>query len=59
MSTQPFVPAQGTVGICALCRGRIRFIEYTQWNGAEFDVLDSWWAHDQHPADNHDAEVLA
>jgi hypothetical protein len=48
-------PRHGDRGTCADCSGEIKYIEYTAWNGFEYDILDAWWAHRQHPADGHDA----
>jgi hypothetical protein len=41
---------------CTTCGDGICFIEYTAWNGAEYDRLDGWWSHHHHPDDNHPAE---
>lgn len=37
---------------CLKCGRRIEYIEYSAGNG---DVLDAWWAHENHPEDGHDA----
>jgi hypothetical protein len=41
---------------CTICGDDINFIEYTAWNGAEYDRLDGWWSHYIHPDDGHTAE---
>lgn len=47
--------------ICWRCGGTIYYVEYPApyetFTGGE-DVLDSWWAHQTHPADGHDAEPV-
>jgi hypothetical protein len=53
----PPTPVHGTRGTCGICGGDIEYVEATAWNGYEVDVLDAWWAHRQHPADGHDAEI--
>lgn len=41
---------------CKTCGKPIRKWEVTEWNGAEEEVLDSWWSHFHHPTDGHRAE---
>lgn len=58
MSRQPEEAQQlhhGDLRRCSQCGGVIEYVEYTAWNGLEFDVLDAWWSHLTHPADGHDA----
>ncbi len=47
-------PKHGDHGTCATCGGEIEYYEAATYNG---DVLDSWWSHRTHPADNHDAQL--
>lgn len=47
----------GERGVCVTCNGRISYITYTQATGSgTYEILDAWWAHDSHPADDHDAQ---
>lgn len=46
----------GDIAECKHCGKRIHFIKHEQWNGVEYDTLDSWWSHMKHPADDHNAE---
>lgn len=46
-------PTHGEHAVCGRCQGDIEFFEESAGNG---DVLNSWWAHAQHPTDGHDAE---
>lgn len=54
-------PQHGDRATCKTCGGRINYIEYTQSipGPDEYEVLDAWWAHNRHPADNHEAEPEA
>lgn len=46
----------GDTAACKHCGGVIKRWEYSAYNGADYDVLDAWWSHVNHPADNHQAE---
>ncbi|AOE44650.1 hypothetical protein SEA_STROSAHL_40 [Gordonia phage Strosahl] len=35
----------GAISICKDCDRAIMYIEYSQWNGFEYEVLDAWWNH--------------
>lgn len=52
-------PKHGDVSTCESCGGTIEFYEHSQSTGlGTYEVLDSWWSHDQHPADGHDAKPI-
>ena len=45
-------PSHSGRAVCVGCGGPIEYIREQANNG---DVLNSWWAHVEHPADGHDA----
>lgn len=49
---------EGEQSTCATCGKPITGYIYSQWNGFQFDELDKWWSHHEHPADGHDAEPV-
>lgn len=50
----------GDRSTCARCYGTIEYVQYTQATGSgTFEVLDAWWAHHNHPGDEHTATPVA
>jgi hypothetical protein len=47
-------PVHGARGTCTHCGIGIQYFVHEDQYG---NVLDAWWAHDEHPADGHDAEL--
>lgn len=40
---------------CGECGGVVEYIACEVNAGGRTEVLDAWWAHDEHPDDGHDA----
>lgn len=51
-------PQHGDRGTCSRCFGVIEYVEYALQTSHHEDaeVLDAWWAHHNHPDDDHDAD---
>lgn len=41
-------------GRCATCGSPGWFVEHHQWAGTHYELLDAWWSHSVHPADEHE-----
>lgn len=52
------MPEHGDVATCKHCGGEVSYYVYSDSiMDGEYIVHDAWWAHRNHPADHHDAEV--
>jgi hypothetical protein len=55
------MPQMNDKATCKHCSGEITWIEYYVTNSLSeegYDVLDEWWAHTNHPDDDHDGEPV-
>ncbi|QDF15419.1 hypothetical protein SEA_MOLLYMUR_58 [Gordonia phage Mollymur] len=46
----------GMASLCRHCGKAIHCSAVSAWNGVEYELLDRWWSHFVHPADDHDGE---
>ncbi|QIG58723.1 hypothetical protein SEA_DATBOI_58 [Gordonia phage DatBoi] len=51
-----YATMHGMVSLCRHCGKAILCFVRSEWIGSEDVILDCWWSHFVHPADDHDGE---
>lgn len=50
-------PTHGDASVCQVCLGTIEYLEEAVFEVGQDEpiVLATWWSHETHPADEHEA----